>query len=358
MPDEPKFPGGSRKRVSAAGERLRERTHTEDDVRVIEEWRAAHSVVLNNFSTILRARTRGQNVSRAQRLKRAKTIIDKLSRFPKMQLVRMDDVAGCRLIFGSINELRAFRSQLHGARFDHKLRNSDNLDKYDYINRPKSTGYRGVHDIYEYNVRSARNAHLNGLYVEIQYRTLVQHAWATAVEVIGFVTESQPKFQKGDKRFELAMTHASEILSRTHEAMLGPLPHLTYKRLLDDFLALDSEISLLRTLRGLAQSKTEISGKRNSVLNMSPEGELVIHSFRDAADAIRKLFELERQFPQNDVVLVRADSTEEVRLAFRNYFSDVNEFLRLIDEGVANIANNYKVLDSRPTKPADSDGDA
>jgi putative GTP pyrophosphokinase len=345
----PVFPGGSKKRVSAAGGRLRERTHTDEDVRVIEEWRAAHSVVLNNFSTILRARTRGQEISRAQRLKRAKTIIDKLARFPKMQLARMDDVAGCRLIFTNISQLRAFREQLHSARFDHKLRNVENLDKYDYILRPKSSGYRGIHDIYEYNVRSERNAHLNGLYIEIQYRTLVQHAWATAVEVIGFVTESQPKFQKGDKRFEDAMAYASEILARTHEGLPGPLSSLTYRQLLDEFLALDSEISLLRTLRGLAQSKTEISGKKNSVLNMSPEGDLVIHSFRDAADAIRKLFELEKLFPQNDVVLVRADSTEEVRLAFRNYFSDVNEFLRLVDEGVAYIASNYKRLDFRPT---------
>lgn len=264
-----------------------------------------------------------------------------------MQLVRMDDVAGCRLIFSSIDQLRAFRGQLHGARFDHKLRNSENLDKYDYILRPKSTGYRGIHDIYEYNVRSSRNVHLNGLYIEIQYRTLVQHAWATAVEVIGFVTESQPKFQKGDRRYEQAMAYASEVLARTHEGMLGPLPQLTYKELIDQFLSLDSEIALLRTLRGLAQSKTEISGKRNSVLNMSPEGELIVHSFRDAADAIRKLFELEKQFPQNDVVLVRADSTEEVRLAFRNYFSDVNEFLRLIDQGVAEIASNYRQLDAR-----------
>lgn len=345
MTESNRFPGGSKKRVSVAGERLRQNQHTEDDVRVIEEWRAAHSVVLNNFSTILRARTRGQDISRAQRLKRAKTLIDKLGRFPQMQLVRMDDIAGCRLIFSSVEQLRTFRHQLHKARFAHKLRNGENLNKYDYILQPKATGYRGIHDIYEYNVRSIRNSHLNGLYIEIQYRTLVQHAWATAVEVIGFVTESQPKFQKGDKRFESAMAYASEILARTHEGMRGPFPQLSYKEVLDRFLELDDEISLLRTLRGLAKSKTEISGKRHSVLNMSPDGELAIHSFRDAADAIRKLFELEKLHPMHDVVLVRADSTEEVRLAFRNYFSDVNEFLRLIDEGVANIASNYKLFD-------------
>lgn len=31
----------------------------------------------------------------------------------------------------------------------------------------------------------------------------------TAVEVIGFITESQPKFRKGDNRYEHAMALAS-----------------------------------------------------------------------------------------------------------------------------------------------------
>ena len=61
----------------------------------------------------------------------------------------------------------------------------------------------------EYDVNSEVGRGLAGLNVEIQYRTLVQHAWSTAVEVIGFITESQPKFQRGDKRYEHAMALAS-----------------------------------------------------------------------------------------------------------------------------------------------------
>ena len=114
-----------------------------------------------------------------------------------MELARMDDIAGCRLIFPNIEELTSFRESLHSARFKHRRRNND--DKYDYIKSPKPTGYRGIHDIYEYDVNSKTGEASKGLFVEIQYRTAVQHAWATAVEVIGFITESQPKFQKGDQ---------------------------------------------------------------------------------------------------------------------------------------------------------------
>lgn len=133
------FPGGSKSRVNRAGESIRQGTATTDDLFVIEDWRAAHRGVLNTFQAILRNRTRGTKVSVAQRHKRKMTIFDKLMRLPGMQLARMDDVAGCRLIFRSIKDLQAFRSKFHKARFNHKLRNDP--DKYDYIRKPKRTGY-------------------------------------------------------------------------------------------------------------------------------------------------------------------------------------------------------------------------
>jgi putative GTP pyrophosphokinase len=177
------YPGGSRQRVNRAGDSVRAKAATEEDLAVIEEWRAAHRPVLNTFQAILRNRTRGQNIIVAQRHKRRRTIFGKLERFPGMQLSRMDDVAGCRLIFSDIASLYEFRTDLHDARFNHKLKSGN--DKYDYIRRPKGTGYRGVHDIYEYDVRSLEGEKYKGLLIELQYRTIYQHAWATCVEVVG-----------------------------------------------------------------------------------------------------------------------------------------------------------------------------
>lgn len=141
----PTFPGGSKSRVNRAGENVRDGTATPDDLHVIDEWRAAHRAVLNTFQAILRFRTRGKRITVAQRHKRKRTIFDKLQRLPRMQLSRMDDVAGCRLIFETVRDLYAFRSEFHRARFNHKRRNE--LDRYDYIKGPKITGYRGVHDV-------------------------------------------------------------------------------------------------------------------------------------------------------------------------------------------------------------------
>jgi len=349
MAEKTAFPGGSKSRVGRAGVNVRQGTATADDLEVIEQWRAAHRGVLNTFQAILRTRTKYSNVTVAQRHKRKKTIFDKLNRLPGMQLARMDDVAGCRLIFRSIKELNKFRTDFHRARFNHKRRNDPN--KYDYIASPKHTGYRGIHDVYEYDVNSDAGKSLAGLYIEIQYRTLVQHAWATAVEVIGFITESQPKFQQGDTRYERAMALASEILARAHEGLTGPFPQLTDREVLEEFLALDKELTLLQTLRGLNRAKSEISNKRNTILIFSEAGDLEVKSFRDAPDALRALFDLEKQFPQHDIVLVRADSGDEVRLAFRNYFTDAREFLRLLDSACAKLGGHTKRPESARLRP-------
>lgn len=340
MSDNSTYPGGSKSRVNRAGDSVRRGGATAEDDQIIETWRAAHRGVLNTFQAILRNRTRGTDVTVAQRHKRKRTIFDKLRRLPGMKLARMDDVAGCRLIFRNIKELNAFRAAFHKARFNHTRRND--LDKYDYIKRPKDTGYRGIHDVYEYDVQSAVGKPLAGLYVEIQYRTLVQHAWATAVEMIGFVTESQPKFKEGDKRYETAMAFASEVLARAFEDSKGPYPLFDNREIVRRFVEMDNDIGLLRTLRGLNAADKAVTENRNAILIFSDAGALDVQTFRDATEALQALFTLEKKHPEWDIVLVRADTSDEVRLAFRNYFSDARDFIRLVESGCAKLSGTAR----------------
>ena len=285
----PGFPGGSRGKVNRAGESLRRGVATAAQSDVVDDWRAAHRAVLNTFQAILRTRTRDTDIVVAQRHKRRSTIEGKLRRYPKMQLSRMDDVAGCRLIFPDIKSLREFRKNFHRARFHHKLKN--HKDKYDYIESPKSTGYRGIHDVYSYDVNSQSGRTLKGLLVEIQYRTIIQHAWATAIEVIGFITESQPKFEEGDTRYRKAMALASEILARASENCRGPHPDKSDEEVVREFLKIDEELGLLKMLWGLNAADTAVSAKRNTILIFDEEGNLKIRAFQDAPEALRTLFE-------------------------------------------------------------------
>lgn len=256
-----------------------------------------------------------------------------------MQLARMDDVAGCRLIFPTIDDLYAFRENMHRARFRHELKNGN--DKYDYIKNPKNTGYRGVHDVYSYDVRSDHGRNYKGLLIEIQYRTIYQHAWATAVEVVGLITSSQPKFQNGDKRYQEALSYASEIISRTNENMKSCHANLSDDEVVRRFVDLDNQLSLMKTLGALNTVNNEmISGRQNILLIFSGSEDLKIAKYRYATDALEDLFRLEGEYPQKDIVLVRGDSAGDVRSAFRNYFADATEFVRLIDEGCHNLTLN------------------
>jgi ppGpp synthetase/RelA/SpoT-type nucleotidyltranferase len=333
---EPVYPGGSKSRVTRAGAAVRAGTPNPEDLAVIDTWRAAHRAVLNTFQAILRIRTKNSDVVVAQRHKRKRTIFDKLNRLPRMELARMDDIAGCRLIFPTLTELHAFRGNFHKARFKHKRRNK--IDKYDYIVGPKSTGYRGIHDVYEYDVNSEHGKDYKGFFVEIQYRTAVQHAWATAVEVIGIITESQPKFQRGDDRYEKAMALASEVLARSYEDCRSCFPDTPDEDVVREFLAIDEEIGLLRLLRGINATEQETLAKGNVILMFTDTDQLEVESYRDATDALRALFKHEKENPGRDVVLVRAGTSEEVRIAFRNYFTDAREFIRLIDEGCQKLS--------------------
>ncbi|MDD4796164.1 MAG: RelA/SpoT domain-containing protein [Eubacteriales bacterium] len=126
-------------------------------------------------------KTAGINAIVAQRLKRLQSITNKLNRFPNMGLCTMQDIGGCRVIVSSIEEAYKIIGKLKKSSMRHKLR-----EEYDYIKSPKEEGYRSYHITYSYH--SDRNEKYNGLFIEIQVRTHIQHLWATAVETMDIFT--------------------------------------------------------------------------------------------------------------------------------------------------------------------------
>lgn len=317
--------------INKAGEEARNGSPSDGALEIINNWRASHAYVLNTFQATLRNRTRRTEIAVAQRLKRLRTLTSKLVRHPRMQLARMDDIAGCRLIFPREDVLVAFRQEFHRARFSHKLKNSP--EKYDYIERPKPDGYRGIHDIYEYRVGSKTGQAYNGLMIELQYRTIYQHAWATSVEIIGMLTENQPKFHQGDKRHTEFFRLASEIISRVYENRPSCYADLTNAALVQRFRALDDEIHVLRILKGLHTTTSSMRGNKNVILSFPTDGKLDLFTYAKRADAIRRYFMLEQVQNGADVVLVKGDTGADIRLAYKNYFSDPGDFVKYVENG-------------------------
>jgi ppGpp synthetase/RelA/SpoT-type nucleotidyltranferase len=321
---------GSKGAINRAGDAIRHNTITPGQALALESWRMAHRDVIHAFEALLRARAKNHpDMQVAQRLKRRRTIMDKLSRFSRMELARMDDVAGCRLIFPSIEALHTFRGKVHRAKFKHVLRNEKN--KYDYIERPTDRGYRGIHDIYEYRARKGKSTKCDGLLIEIQYRTKVQHAWATAVEVVTQMTENEPKFDRGDRRHIKLFCLASEMLARAHEAT-SRMPEVSNLDLVKEFGKLNAEIGVMESLINLSIHEW-IGNQMESdhiILQVTKDKEFKLHQFDLELEASKRLLELEKEFPEDDIVLVGARNVEEVTSAFRNYFNDVREFMRLM----------------------------
>ena len=133
--------------------------------------------------------------------------------------------------------------------------------------------------MYAYDVRSAVNSHLKGLLIEIQYRTKFQHSWATAVEIIGHITENQPKFDRGDNKYKEHFALPSEIIARVYEKCEGPRKNLSNKELKKKFLDLEKETKILKTLREIKRKRSKIRVGKNFILNISKDGSLEVESF-------------------------------------------------------------------------------
>jgi hypothetical protein len=259
----------------------------------------------------------------------------------------MDDVAGCRLIFKDIVSLYDFRKSLHQAHFKHELRNE--VDKYDYIKAPKIDGYRGIHDVYKYDVNSIHGRQYKGLQIELQYRTVFQHAWATAVEIVGFITTSNPKFHQGDDRYLRCLSLASEIIARVYEGHTSCHSDLSDGDLCTAFSELEQEIGLMNMLRTLNSTEQTVSARNtNLILIFSDDAPLEIRTYRDAVEALQNLFLLEDEKPHSDVVLVRG-SRHDVRNAFKNYFTDAVDFINYVDRGVVELT--LRETDRRSSVP-------
>ena len=115
-----------------------------------------------------------------------------------MALARMHDIAGCRLIFKDLANLQNFRDGVLTSEARHELVGGS--DRYNYIGRPKPSGYRGIHDVYRYHVRSIGGENGMACASRYKYRTRVQHAWATAVEISDIVNSTRLKFGEAATR--------------------------------------------------------------------------------------------------------------------------------------------------------------
>ena len=266
--------GYTKKEINDAGKQIINKNLSSEErkrcIAIIDNWRAAHAYPMNTFAIHLKHLV-GEipNALVVQRLKRLDTIIKKLERFPSMQLYRMQDLGGCRVIVPKIEDVYNVVSSLRKSRIRHIEHNYK-----DYIATPNpNTGYRGYHLIYNY--KSDKKTDYNGMQVEVQIRTQLQHLWATAVETVGLFTDNGLKFNQGSQDWLQFFKYASALFAIEEMSALPEGISTNPKAIISDLLKLNDKLNAIDTMWtiGMATQKyMSVEKKKNKVDIITWEG--------------------------------------------------------------------------------------
>jgi len=304
---------------------------------VLNNWRASHSFPLNTIQMRLRrfSIVRDKDALIAQRLKRVPTILDKLKRFPCMSLERMQDIGGCRAIVQSIETVYQIKNDFENSRIKHKK-----VNVKDYIKSPKSSGYRGIHLVYKYH--SDRNCTYNGLLIEIQLRSKLQHAWATAVETVGTFIKYSLKSSIGPEEWLHFFKLISSAFANMEKSIIVPGTPEKKTELRYAIKHLEKQLEVRRRLNAYSRlvkaiETSDIYAYYIILLLKAKSNELQVFTFNknELEIASNKYIEYEKRLSAetgDDVVLVAMDSIERLREAYPNYFLDTKLFVQYLEE--------------------------
>jgi len=333
--------------VNTAGQLLKtaasEDPALEHALEVINNWRSSHSFPLNTFQTTLRDKARRvyPHALVAQRLKRVPSIKKKLIDRPSMKLTQMQDIGGCRAVVETVSDVVKLREAYLKSELRHRLHHQK-----DYVAEPRDSGYRSVHLIYEY--ASDRTTTYNGLKVEVQIRSLHQHAWATAVETAGLFLQHALKSSEGPEEWLEFFTLASSAFAKQERTPPVPntpsewreLKALLKKKLVD--LTVESRLYAYRDALKvvdnpqlgeldyyLLSQEVSASGSRLTITGYSKE-QLELATAAYLAEEKRL-----QSVDGGQAVLVSAGPLQSLKRAYPNFYLDTGRFIEYLRQILA-----------------------
>jgi hypothetical protein len=317
---------------------------------IANNWRDAHAYPMHSVRCQLIWYIVNLNLEgiTAARLKRMQAIRRKLKRIG-LHLNQLQDLGGCRAILPRIADVRTLVGALRD-RSRHELRAEN-----DYIGGPKADGYRSHHLMFSYRGRGRAKIY-DDRRVEVQIRTRLQHSWATAVEAVGLFRGEDLKGNKGRPewlRFFKLMSAEFAVVEGCPEPPSVPPQH----ERMSEIRALDKVLEATNTLENLSHAVrwTDIAVEARE----RPTYYLIQYDNATNQVLVEPYFAPKRAILSYDnaesidnksgkdttnVVLVEADKIENLKVAYPNYFGDVQLFkmqLRNISKGKA--AQEYTV---------------
>lgn len=331
----------SKSQVIKAGKVIRQQKATTEEytnaLTIIDNWRASHAYPMYIVFMHLKRMTKNQNCIVAQRLKRLDSITTKLQREPTMSLWSMQDLGGCRLIVSTIDDVYINVEKYRNSRKRHIRQ--EHLCK-DYIKQPKLSGYRGIHEIYQYHSDKSEDYNDNFL-IELQFRTKLQHLWATAVETMGLFTQQAIKSGQGTADIKRFFALISSLFAREECQPLVPNTPEDKEATMREIKLLDKKnnyLQMLDVLTGMIrieerirkQSKAEKNGYYILILNYTKK--VLSYKYYPAsqieeANKVYTGIEQSKKQAEIDTVLVMVSSFDNLKDAYPNYFADISEFI-------------------------------
>jgi putative GTP pyrophosphokinase len=329
----------SKKQVNNAGRLLRDAKDRSSELdaalNIVASWRSSHAYPLQASYMLLKMRAvkKCSLATVSQRLKRMPSITIKLARpgNEHMQLSTVQDLGGCRAVVSSIQEVNALVQQ-----YGNVVR--------DYIAFPKRDGYRSVHLIQTYISKKPKHKHLDGRKTEIQIRTRLQHAWATAVETVDATLGQKLKQGGGDADWRRFFALTSSAIAIREGCPGVPETPDSIDLLLEEFALVAGKLDVVNVLNGLQVGVEGISA--NWKQQAKPSVYLLILDMKakkvsargfsrraiSAANAEYLKVEKESFGDENkQAVLVSVSKVTELKKAFPNFYLDSHLFLQTVN---------------------------
>jgi ppGpp synthetase/RelA/SpoT-type nucleotidyltranferase len=314
---------------------------------ILANWRSAHSFPLNTFQMHLRklAKEIDSSAVIVQRLKRVSSILYKMNRKQTntMRLSQMQDIGGCRAIVSNIQNVRELEKAYDKSQIKHKPK-----PKSDYISTPKKDGYRSIHFVYKY-FSDKNDIYNNGILIEIQIRSKLQHAWATAVETVGTFTEHAYKSDEGDAEWLNFFKLASAAFAFIEKTPPVPDTPTDAEELCKELQKSILNLRVFQKMRAFAKALKEVRespAQHFSLLELDIDKEQIkITSFPKSQEKIateaynkaeNEIEQIEGGKFKKDAVLVAADSVDELKKAYPNYFADTSVFINYLETFLKN----------------------
>lgn len=344
--------------IKKAGKTLIENHNDEKALDILSYWRSDHIKPLDEVTKLIKeiSISIDKHAIIAKRLKRTASIIRKLERFhgTGMQLSTMNDIGGCRIILSNAKKVyKLVKFLTISNKF--QLRN-------DYIANPKQDGYKSIHMIGEFN-----NSYGEKRKIELQIRTIVQHSWATALEIVDLFTNQSIKTNMGNKDWSDFFLYLSKqfTLLENNNYLLSSRIESNYAKFIEDYKKFENEElrfsifkvhtlidklniinnfnlfkeSLNITSSHLSKSNSQegyILIKIDKLISIKEETFNVSSTFylkKDLDKAVEEYLQIEKKSLVGKayvVVLVSVDSISDVKNAYPNYFADSTKFIEYI----------------------------